>query len=121
MTYRRAYLLAILSAAFMVAAILLAGSLASEAVAAQPACHDDRAACEGKPTCAAEDMPCWTWSIHGNMRRGVILKSRRYAGGYFAVVGVCRFQRLYHAKRIDWERTDRLRGDWTALHSFDCD
>lgn len=121
MSYRIPFACAVLCALCLIAAVVLAGNLASTAIAASPTCHDDRAACEGKPACAAEDMPCWAWSIHGNQKRGVILKSRSYPGGAFRAVGICRFQRLVAAKRIDWKRTDRLRGDWTALHSFDCD
>ena len=122
MNYRKPYAVAIACAVFLVAAIILAGNLANAAIAASPACHDDRAACSGQPTCAAEDMPCWTWSIHGNQRRGLILKpSASYPYGQFRVVGVCRFQRLSAARRIDWKRSARLRGDWTALNSFDCD
>jgi hypothetical protein len=114
-TIRLSLIVLSVSAAFLVWA-------ASYADAASPACHDDRPACAGKPACAAEDLPCWTWSIHGNQRRGIITKpSRSYPHGAFRVVGVCGFQRLYHARRIDWKRTERLRGDWTALHSFDCD
>lgn len=56
-----------------------------------------------------EDDPCWTWTRDGNGRRGVTLKS-----GAIRVVGTCAFRKLDRRGAIDWTRTDRLRGDFTA-------
>lgn len=61
-----------------------------------------------KPTCQ-EDMACWTWSTMGDKQRGVTLKS-----GTRLVVGPHRFCLLVKAKRIDWKRSEHLRGDNTA-------
>lgn len=94
MNYRRAYLYALACAACLVAAAILAGSLASAAVAAP------RAACE-------EDQTCWTWSTMGNLDRGVYVRGRRA----IRVVDPCTFAYLDHRGRIDWKRTPRLRGD----------
>lgn len=70
-------------------------------------------AASSAPTCE-EDQKCWTWSTMGNEKRGVILRSHIYAGGVFRVVGPCTFRKLELSGRIDWTRTDRLRGDHLA-------
>lgn len=57
----------------------------------------------------AEDAPCWSWSTMGDHARGVTLKDGRHV-----VVRPCRFAQLDRAKRIDWQRTPRLKGDAVA-------
>lgn len=99
MLYRRPYLYALACSASLIVAFALAGTLASSAVS-----HSrDRVEC-------FEDQPCWTWSTMGNRKRGIVLAgSRRHK-----VVGVCAFKRLDRRGRIDWHRTDRIRGDMSA-------
>ncbi len=67
-------------------------------------------------TCQEDDQ-CWTWSTMGNKERGVILKpgvtctTRTSYNGTRCVVNAKQFCKLNKAKRIDWKRTERLRGD----------
>lgn len=64
-----------------------------------------------------EDEPCYVWSKTGDLKRGLILKgetrplSDRRA---WTVVGPCAFRRLDARGRIDWTRSEHLRGDWWA-------
>ncbi len=62
-----------------------------------------------------EDDYCFTWSRDGNRARGVTLKGD--SAPYAHVVSVCAFKRLYRAHRIDWTRTERLRGDYRAVRA----
>lgn len=60
-----------------------------------------------------EDQPCWTWSTMGNRKRSVIdLRS-----GQRVIVGPCAFRNLWlHGNADLSHKSDRLRGDWTAIH-----
>src|SRR4051812_24495560 len=61
------------------------------------------------PACA-EDEACWNWAKMGNGQRGVVTVK-----GKAMVVGTCRFQKLWYAKRIRYRgpgaRIERLKGD----------
>jgi hypothetical protein len=61
-----------------------------------------------------EDDPsgCWSWSKHGNQRRGITTTSGRHI-----VVGPCRFAKLDRRDRIDRTQTPKLKGDgWARRH-----
>ncbi len=79
----------------LVSAILALGAAAAPA-SAHPAC--------------VEDQACWTWSTMGNERRGVYVKNVRA----IRTVSTCTFRKMERAARIDWTRTERLRGDHLA-------
>lgn len=61
------------------------------------------------PPCR-EDQACWDWAQMGNGQRGVVT-----VDGEAMVVGTCRFQTLWYAKRIRYggrgPRIERLKGD----------
>ena len=62
-----------------------------------------------EPACA-EDQPCWNWTQMGNRQRDVVT-----VDGESMVVGTCRFQKLWYAKRIRYggpgARIEPLKGD----------
>jgi hypothetical protein len=59
--------------------------------------------------CGQEDEPTWVWSRCGNRRRGLTTRDGRRL-----VVGPSAFRALDAARFIDWARSPRLRGDYTA-------
>lgn len=104
MTLRHAYIIAAVYAALFCSLCAFAG----HALAA-PSPHGAR--------CGAEDSASWVWSRCGNRKRGITVK-RAYVidgsrtGRY--TVGPCDFARYAARNMIDWRRTPRLRGDYSA-------
>lgn len=62
------------------------------------------------PVCV-EDDPCFRWDMMGNRERGIYIYGRTAR----VIVSPCGYARL-HA-RINWTRTPRVRGDYSALHA----
>jgi hypothetical protein len=86
---------------------IISGALCALALATAGAIPTDALASPEKAGKAClEDQPCFRWSNMGNGARGVTLTSGRHV-----VVSVCRFQRLDHRGRIDWQATPHLKGD----------
>ncbi len=74
-----------------------------------------------------EDTSCWNWATMGDRTRGVRLTTgarvpARYVRAVYAsptgtraVVGPCAFARMLRAGMIYYPRTERMRGDHTAI------
>lgn len=59
-----------------------------------------------------EDEPCWNWISMGNGKRAIFLKGRKRA----IKVGPYAFAIHAKAGRINWKKTRRMRGDFTARY-----
>lgn len=53
----------------------------------------------------AEDNPCWNWTYMGDHRRGI----------QGLIVSPCRFQRLILSGKINYRRSDIMKGDDLAM------
>lgn len=86
--------------------VLLWVALGATACAMADAREARESGTQARESACMEDAPCWTWPTMGNRRRGIVSMS-----GARVIVGACRFARMARRGRIDWSRTDRLRGD----------